>query len=225
MINGRFPTKEETKTEQSLIFVDTEKYPQAKVLDIQMPRLAKFRCFQSKKTELIILIQAFTIDDDSIVGFRYLNGGNGSARLKEVDILNEAEIAPLSKSRFVVINQEIKASPDSIWKVLRKPEYTKKLSEAYDQVSPWDKAPNLNYWNIKGGELTSEYANLLFGCFYAQNDYDNHSDKFLLLQNEKNNTTELKIVCGPFGANFKTMESVIQSWSQKVKVTSEKMSH
>ena len=47
-----------------------------------MPKLARFYNIHSGKRELVIIIQALNISNDSIVGFRYLNGGNGSARLR-----------------------------------------------------------------------------------------------------------------------------------------------
>ena len=42
VVNGRMATKEETQNGTSLIFVDNEKYPDAKPLDIRMPKLARF---------------------------------------------------------------------------------------------------------------------------------------------------------------------------------------
>lgn len=50
-------------------------------MDIVLPKLAQFYNEYSKKTEVVIVIQAIEIEGDSIVGFRYLNGGNGSLSL------------------------------------------------------------------------------------------------------------------------------------------------
>ena len=39
--------------------------------------------------------------------------------------------------------------------------------------------------------------------------------------NEDTNTTELKIVCGPYGKEFDTQKDIISTWAQKVKELSE----
>ena len=82
VVNGRMATEEETQNGTSLIYVDLEKYPNAKPLDIKMPKLARYFNRNSGKEEIIIVIQALNVSNDSVVGFRYLNGGNGSAYLK-----------------------------------------------------------------------------------------------------------------------------------------------
>jgi len=52
VVNGRMATKEETQNGTSLIFPDTLKYPNAKVLDITMPKLASFYNDYSKEKTL-----------------------------------------------------------------------------------------------------------------------------------------------------------------------------
>ena len=54
-------TQEETQNGTSLIFVDIEKHPDARPLDMEMPRLARFFNVQSDKNELVIVIQALAI--------------------------------------------------------------------------------------------------------------------------------------------------------------------
>jgi hypothetical protein len=44
----------------------------------------------------------------------------------------------------------------------------------------------------------------------------------LLIENEETKQTELKITCGPFGADYETQKSVLISWANKVKELSEK---
>jgi len=223
VVNGRMATKEETQNGTSLIFPDTLKYPNVKVLDITMPKLASFYNEYSKREDLIIVIQAINIDNDSIVGFRYLNGGNGSARLKEVKFLSDNEIEMIPASRFVSFTIKIKATQDIIWKVLTKPESTENLQSIFKKTD-WRGASNINYLYPNTGTLTSSYSGKLFGNFYIQNDYDHlqYNEKLLLLENEQTKSTELKIVCGPFGDDFKTQKSILNNWAQKVKELSEK---
>ena len=228
IVNGRLATKEETQNGSSLIFIDAEKYPNAKPLDITMPKLASFYNEYSKREDLIIVIQAINVDNDSIVGFRYLNGGNGSARLKEVRFLYDNEIKMIPASRFVSHNIKIKANQDVIWGVLTKPENAEILQQIFDKdnklKTDWRKTSNVNYHYPNNGTIISSYANKLFGNFYIQNDYDylQYNEKFLLLENAQTKNTELKIVCGPYDDDFETQKSILNNWAQKVKELSEK---
>lgn len=228
IINGRMATKEETQNGSSLIFVDALKYPNAKVLDITMPKLASFYNEYSKREELIIVIQAINVDNDSIVGFRYLNGGNGSARLKEVRFLSDNEIEMIPASRFVSHAIIIEANQDVIWKVLTKPENAEDLQSIFDKdnklKTDWRKTSNINYHYPNTGILTSSYAGKLYGNFYVQNDYDyfQFNEKFLLLENEQTKNTELKIVCGPYVNDFESQKDILINWAEKVKELSEK---
>ena len=228
VVNGRMATKEETQNGTSLIFIDAEKYPNAKVLDIDMPKLARYYNEYSKREDLIIVIQAINVENDSIVGFRYLNGGNGSARLNEVRFLADNEIEMIPASRFVSHTIKIETTQDVIWEVLTNPENTETLQPIFDKdnklKADWRKTSNVNYYYPNTGSLTSSYAGELFGNFYIQNDYDNfqYNQKFLLLENELTKNTELKIVCGPYGDDFETQKNILTNWAQKVKELSKK---
>ena len=222
VVNGRMATKEETQNGTSLIFVDNEKYPNAKPLDIEMPKLARFHNKYSNKEEIIIVIQAVNISNDSIVGFRYLNGGNGSARLNEVEFLSDDEIENITSSRFVSFNIKINATQDEIWKVLTKPEYNKSLQPIYDKgntlATDWSTSSKVNFKYLKEGDITSEFADNLYGNQYIQIDYelDNNQyvEKFLLLENEQTKNTELKIVCGPYGDDFENQKIILEPIKQ-----------
>lgn len=228
VVNGRMATKEETHNGSSLIYVDASKYPNAKALDITTPKLASFYNKYSNREDLIIVIQAINVDNDSIVGFRYLNGGNGSARLSEVRFLSDNEIEMIPSSRFVSHNIEIKAPQDVIWKILTNPENAETLQPIFDKdnklKNDWRKTSNVNYHYPNRGILTGSYAGMLFGNFYIQNDYNHlqYNEKFLLLENRETKNTEFKIVSGPYGDDFETQKMILNTWAQKVKELSEK---
>ncbi len=227
VVNGRMATKEETQNGTSLIFVDAEKYPNAKPLDMSMPKLATFYNGSSGREEFIIVIQAITVDNDSIVGFRYLNGGNGSARLRDVRFLDANEIERIPASRFVAKDIEIKAAPSEVWDVLTNPENANALQQIIDKghklKADWRKTANLNYHYANSGNLTGAFADKLYGNYYIQNDYDQSgfTEKFLLLVVEQTKHTELKIVSGPFGADYESQKDILNNWAQKVKELSE----
>lgn len=229
VVNGRLATEEETQSEASLIFVDTEKYPYAHPLKMEMPRLAKFYNRNSEKSETIIVIQAVNISHDSIVGFRYLNGGNGSARLNEVRFLSENEIQKITPSNFVALDIKIDATQKEIWPILTGPQYSKQLQTAFDPEnklgSAWTMTSKVNFLYPKRGSVTAEYANMLFGNQYIQIDFESDNsqyvEKFLLLTDEETNTTNLKIVCGPYADDFEAQKDILFNWAQKVKELSE----
>lgn len=229
VINGRLPTEKEAKSEKSLIFIDTNVYPNSKAMDIELPKLAKFYNHHSKKTEIIIVIQAIEIQGDSIVGFRYLNGGNGSAHYKEVTFISENEVATISDAKFVSFDININASDDKVWEIMTQSTFTNKLQPVFDiknyLTNDWKTKSNINYNYTNLKNMTSEYANKLYSCWYIQNDYlidsVGYVEKFLLLRDEETNQTKLKIVCGPFKDDFETQQFVLHQWAEKVKELSE----
>jgi len=231
VVNGRMATKEETQNGTSLIYVDKAKYPNAKHLDINMPKLASFYNNYSKREDLIIVIQAINVDNDSIIGFRYLNGGNGSARLNEVKFLSNKEIEKKPTSKFVTQSINIKATQDEIWKILTKPENAKLLQSTFDKdnklQTDWRKISNINFHYPNTGVLNYSYAGKLFGNFYIQNDSEHlqYNEKFLLLENEQTKNTELKIVSGPYVDDFEVQKRILNNWAEKVKELSEKNNH
>jgi len=226
VVNGRMATKEETQNGTSLIFVDSEKYPNATTLNLTMPKLASFYNEYSKRDELIIVIQAINVNNDSIVGFRYLNGGNGSARLNNVRFLSDNEIEMIPSSQFISKTIKIEATQDVIWKILTNPEHAKTLQSIFGKKgklkSGWREKTNVNYHYSNSGESTSLYADLLFGNYYIQNDYSQYNEKFLLLEDEQTKHTELKIVSGPYNNDFEKQVAILNKWIQKVKELSEK---
>lgn len=227
VVNGRMPTKEETQNGTSLIHVDREKYPHAHPLEMSMPKLARVYNQYSKREDIIIVIQAVKINDDSIVGYRFLNGGNGSARLNEIEFLTDEEINRIPESRFVTYSIKINTTQDHIWDIMTNTEYTPEFQPFFDHkeslVSDWRQNSNVNYKYTNSGPITSGYGDLHFGNFYIQNDFQNNSytEKFFLLEDSETKTTELKIVGGPFLQDYKSQEKILLQWAEKVKLLSE----
>jgi hypothetical protein len=225
VVNGRMATKEETQKGMALIFIDPEKYPNAKPLSLRLPRLATFDSPHSKRKELIIVIQAFNIGNDSIVGFRYLNGGNGSGRLSEINLLSDYETEMIPKWRFFSETITINADPNMIREVMTQPknatQFHSILEKGQSLSSDWRNTTNVNYHYPNTGEATSLNAGEVWGSFYIQNDYQQFTEKFLVLKNNESNVSELKIVCGPFQDDFDSQKEVLVNWAKKVKAMSE----
>lgn len=227
VINGRMPTLEEAQNGTSLIYVDPAEYPNAKVLGVTMPKLATYYNANAGREDLIIVIQAFTVNEDSIVGFRFLNGGNGSARFSEVKFLSEDEIGNMSASRFVSINLEINASASHIREVMTHIDYYERFQKIVDKnnqlESGWRNNTNVNYHYTQAGDVKARYADILFGNFYIQNDYTEFTEKFMLVENSQTKMTELKVICGPFENDFDEQKKIIELWANKVKALSEEI--
>ena len=213
VVEGRLPTKEETQQGASLIFVDKEAYPSAKVLDLNLPRLATYYSQHSKREELVIIIQGVQIDSDSIVGFRFLNGGNGSAYFDEVSFLDEVQIGRIPDSKFVSFNLAIKADQERVWQA---------VSNGYEPVSS-DEKLDIGYEYARVENLVATHAGLLYGSNYIQNDFEDggYSEKFLIHQ-EENGVTQLVVSCGPFGQkDFEQERKKLWVWANRVKMLSE----
>lgn len=229
-ISNRLPTKEETQNGTSLMYIDINEYPDAKTLNIELPKLATYFSEHTQKNEHVIIIQAISIQNDSVVGFRYLNGGNGSARLNDVTFLTNEEIEKITPSKFVFHKVKIDATQEEIWKIISKKEYLNDMQNTFidniNQNSDWREKTNVNYYYAPADFFTSSYADKLFGCYYIQNDYgidkNNYVEKFLLFENKEENYTELSIVCGPFQDDFEKEKRILEEWANQVKKLVEK---
>lgn len=229
VIKNRLPTEEEVQTESSLIYIDKVKYPDAKVMDMKLPQLAKFFNRSSQKNEVIIVIQAIEVEGDTVLGFRYLNGGNGSSLYHEVTFIDEQEVSAIAKASFVDIEISINAGEDTVWNVMTNALYTDQLVSTFDSpkslFTDWKTKSGLNFNYTNKGNLTADYGDKLFGNWYIQNDYlinDNpYVEKFFVHKNNETNKTVLKIVCGPYINDFASQQMVLQKWANKVKVLSE----
>lgn len=91
-LNRRLPTFEETGNGISLIYYDPIVYPDAKAYDIGLPRLASFSNPYTHKVDTVIVIQVVQTNFDTIVGYRYLTGGNGTYNFKSFHFLTDEEV-------------------------------------------------------------------------------------------------------------------------------------
>lgn len=231
VINKRLPSKEETRTGISLIYFDPIKYPTARPMDINLPTLARYKNENTKKQELVVVIQVVICEQDTVAGFRYLNGGNGSSWYNELEFLSENEINQLSSLKFVDLQKEIFVSKDKIWKVLISPEYSKELgaelAENYFVVSDWKNRSKVHVrndpdYNSKNGDITMILEN-----FYLQIDYNlmgrQYVEKMILYENEDKTAIDFNLVVGPFGEDYEKKLVRWQAWLDKLAELSERL--
>ncbi len=237
IVNGRLPSKEETQNGTSLMYFDTTEIPDARPLDMHMPRLARYYSTYTQKNEMVIVIQVVVADEDTVVGFRYLNGGNGSAWFSEVNFLSDQEMEELEPTPFVSTNVEILATPDRVWEIITSSKYAKALGEMFDKnayvESDWEKGSEVHFKYLPDSTANTGIVTASWKNLYIQLDYNfdgyHYVEKFLLIKDKEfkffqdNNIprTQLHIVTGPYGEDFEAQKIVWSNWLQQVKKLSE----
>lgn len=223
-IEGRLPTEEEAKAGKSLILVDTEKYPDAKALNTSLPQLAKYHNPYTNREDLIIIIQAISVAGDSIVGFRNINGGNGSARINEVKFINLEQAQQIAQGKFVHHEVNIKAMDTVVWKLITAPENAALLQVTFDPQNKlpqdWRTKAKYNYNYPQAKTLVNSYiSDDFWGNCYVQNDYSNnlYTEKIFLVYDKEKRQSVLKIVCGPFKEDYASQEKILKNWATRIK--------
>lgn len=229
VIRNRLPTKEETRTGASLMFFDPTEFPDAMPLDMKLPSVAKIYSFQSNMEELVIVIQAVVSGNDTVVGFRYPNGGNGTSWFQEVTFLSDNEVKKIGPAPFVYVSTEIAASKQEIWNAITQTKYLQDLAVKFDKKaffeSNWNNESstklNFNSFGMKARGVVSS----LWGNLYIHIDYDNNgfhsSEKMLVFTNEKNDSAYMHFVSGPHPLDFEQKNEKWKNWLTEVKGLSE----
>lgn len=225
VISDRLPTEEETRSGQSLMYFDALEHPFAMPLNIPLPRVARKYNPHSNINELVIVIQAVIIDNDTVLGYRYPNGGNGSAWINEVDFLDEKEVADLGSNPFVYIKAEINASKQEIWKAISQTAFAKKIGEKFNTEalfeSEWNDRIHTDLVYQSEAIAAKGFVASLYGNLYLQIDYDSsgfhYSEKILVIDNEEKNTRELFLVTGPYPQGMDKEQKRWNAWMDEVK--------
>ncbi|MFK7971079.1 MAG: hypothetical protein AB8F95_11965 [Bacteroidia bacterium] len=228
-IANRLPTEEELKANMSLIKVDTAKYPDARALEMDLPRVASVYMDYMRRSELAIVIQAIVVQEDTVVGYRFPNGGNGSAWLKDVKFLSEDEVAAKGPQPFFYSNSVVKASTKDIWGAITKTDYFKQLGEKFDQKaffsSEWNPDARVHLHLDSDGEKAKGSVGMAFGNYYMHIDYYrdgfHYSEKMLIMEDQEDNTTEFFFASGPFPKDFKKQKTSWNNWFEAVEIASE----
>ena len=228
-IADRLPTQQELEDNKSLINVDTAKYPDARALEMDLPRVARIYSEHKGMSELVIVIQAIIVSEDTVVGYRFPNGGNGSAWMSDVTFLTEDEVAGFGSQPFFYSTSVLKASKEDIWRAITKTDYFKQLGEKFDKQkffsSEWT-SDSQAYLNLDvEGEKARGFVGTIFGNAYLHIDFDrdgfHYSEKLLMIENQEDNSTELFFASGPYPEDFEKQQSNWDRWFEEVKKASE----
>lgn len=229
VVSGRLPTQEETRNGTSLMYFDPTKVQNAKPLNIALPKLARYYSEYTEKNELVIIIQAVVVGNDTIAGFRYLNGGNGTDWFREVNFVSDEEINKLEATSFISQNVKLNTTKGRIWAAITSPNYAKSLSTIFEKgnsiESDWKQDAKNDFKYQPNKIVNNGVITAIWKDTYIQIDYDldgyHHVEKILLLDNEENDSIDLHIVSGPYGEDFEAQKTVWNNWLQKVKKLSE----
>ena len=229
VVSNRLPTREETENGTSLMFIDTAEIPDAYPLDIPLPALARYYSESTRKIELVIVIEAVAAGNDTVLGFRFDHGGNGSARFREVDFLTEDEVSALPSTPYISDEIEIRASNKKVWAVITGSANAAVLGSIFEEggllKSDWKRGGSVQLLNRDGQPVSSGVLTSTWPDTYLQVDYNlagrKDVEKILILFDEFTNRTQLRIVCGPFGDDLEAKKTQWTQWLQKVKELSE----
>ena len=229
VITDRLPTREEARSEQSLMYIDTAEYPNARPFNLDLPRLARFYNPHTEKQELIVVIQAVNIGQDSVVGFRYINGGNGSAWLDEIRFISDSEQKTLGESHFASFNMEISAGKDRVWEVLTSTDFADQIWHILypnaTVISDWQRHSEVLVRDDSGKTQKIGTVTVTWPELYIQvddnTDGQHYVEKFLILENKEKNTVQLHLVAGPLIENYSERAAKWRAWLLKVKGLSE----
>ena len=228
-IADRLPTKQELDDHMSLIDVDITKHPDARALKMDLPLVASIYNHNIGMKELVIIIQAIVVQTDTVVGYRFVNGGNGSARIKRVTFLSKDEVANMGSQPFYFSKSVLEASTKDIWNAMRKTDYFTRLGNKFAKqqffTSEWNPKSEARLDSETKGEKAVGYAGMVFGNYYLQIDYNrdgfHYSEKIMMMENEKDHTTEFFYASGPYPKDFEKQKLDLDKWIDGVKKVSE----
>lgn len=229
-IEDRLPTEEELRNNMSLIKVDTEMYPDARALDMDLPRLGKTYVNSSGMEELIIVIQAIVVQEDTVVGYRFPSGGNGSGWLSDVTLFEQDEVDAMGTQPFFYTRKEVKAKTEEIWNAFTQTEHAASLGSKFGEeaffAADWNDDGYTFLSSSSEGENARGFVGNHFGNAYLQIDYDrngfHYSEKIMISEDSESGTSDLYVANGPYPQDFDQQNANWTSWVEDLIAKSEK---
>lgn len=229
VITDRLPTKAETQDGRSLIYIDPILHPDARPLDMDLPRLGRTYSRTGGDDEIVIIIQAVIIGVDTIVGYRYPTGGNGSGWCNEVTWLTDAEVDALGSTPYAYIDVPITASKQDVWDAITMTDYARDLGKAFGKEevfsNEWKDDRRINLEYDRNGNQARGLIRGMWGAIYMDIEYTRPGyggvEKMVLLPGP-DNSARLQFVAGPYPADFALQQKRWAAWADEVKALSER---
>ena len=217
VIADRLPSKEEAQSGKSLIHVDSAKYPNAFALEMDLPRLGRIYSPYKGFSELVIVIQAVVIDEDTIVGYRFPAGGNGSAWLGQVEIFSDDQVNAMGSQPMIYKKTQMNTSQEGVWEAFTKTTYAKELGEKFNEKeffsAEWTTESFKRLTIDMPGIKAKGYIANHYGCIYLQIDYNvngQHSVEKMLICEQEDGSSDLHFAAGPILSDYEAEE---KKWS------------
>jgi hypothetical protein len=228
VVSDRLPTLEETRNGRALLYFDPEKHPDARFYDLNLPRMARYNSRQSGKAELIIVIQAAIIAGDTVVGFRFPSGGNGSAWLGELQFLSDDKIANMEQGQFSFTDTKVAATKEEVWLSLSQSTYGKKLADKFQAQAFFNTDWSDDSYIELSYDSDTEHAQGMianqYGSLYLQIDYTINGKDFtekLLVMPTDNGSSQIQVSAGPYGDDYEAEASRWGTLVEQLETSSE----
>jgi hypothetical protein len=229
VITDRLPTKAETQDGRSLIYVDPILHPDARPLDISLPKLGRTYSRTGGDDEVVIVIQAVIIGVDTIVGYRYPTGGNGSGWYDEITWLTDAEVDALGATPYAYVDVPIAASKEDVWDAITMTDYASGLGKTFGKEeafsTSWEDGRNINLEYDHDGDQASGSIRGMWGAIYMDVKYKRPGyesvEKMVLLPGP-DNSARLQFVAGPYPADQALQQKRWDAWADEVRGLSER---
>ncbi|MES2513506.1 MAG: hypothetical protein V4580_05150 [Bacteroidota bacterium] len=92
-INGRSATEEDVKNGSAIYCIN---WTDHKPYKLKLPKLAYLIDSETKKKELVVVIQIESTDKDTIAGYKNIVGGFGASLFHELEFLNSESVKALA---------------------------------------------------------------------------------------------------------------------------------
>lgn len=229
VITDRMPTKEETQNGTALMYLPKDKFPDARPLEIDLPALAYVKSSNTGMDELAIVIQAFIAGTDTIIGYRFPSGGNGSAWYGEATFLTADEASDLGSMPYCFEEVLVSATKSEIWDALTKTDFAKDLGKKFNEKalykSEWSNEFNVDLEFKSDNEYAKGRVSAMWGMLYLQIDYYKNglhsTQKMLVYEDQFTMKTRIIFVTGPFIENAETQNEKWADWLRKLKDSAE----
>jgi len=90
-INGRVANEDDVKKGLAIYFIKNNGVDHS-AYKIELPKLAYLTDADTKKEELVVVIQVECTPQDTVAGYRNIDGGNGACMLYELNFLDNEKI-------------------------------------------------------------------------------------------------------------------------------------
>lgn len=224
VVTGRLPSEVEAKNGTALMFIDQNMHKDAKPLDMELPALARIYSEHTGFKELVIIIQATVIGSDTVVGYRFPSGGNGSGWYGQVELLDNNQAKALGNLPYIYLEQDINASIEEVWTAITKTDYAAELGERFGRkilMSSERSGETVHLDTLVKGAKSVGTITSMWGMKYLQIDtekeYGAFTEKVIISEGPVEGTSKMQLVFGPYPHDLALHEAKWENWLSELR--------